>query len=225
LLEPINGPFLKHTQHGTHYAPTPGDSDFALYAQFAERAFAGQPLIAYPRKMKSMRDFWPTIRPRRQLLIKEVNPLATNFLLQRFAPRPIILLRHPAAVAESHARLGLIEDYEGFGQTYGDILARAIADAQGLNPVVAQYEYFAREPETAFTALFEQLQIRKPDRFEQLIADYCRNAGSRYYPTQVKRLSGNEVDKWKRLLPADEIAAVMRGYARSALPYYLDESI
>jgi len=40
------------------------------------------------------------------LVIKEVNPMALPWITVRFRPKIIFLVRHPAAVAASHFRLG-----------------------------------------------------------------------------------------------------------------------
>lgn len=80
-------------------APSP------IHRLAAARAFHGVPrfrgnTVPFPRRW-GMRT-----RPRKRVIIKEVNPLAAEWLIGTYRPRVILLTRHPAAVAASYHGLG-----------------------------------------------------------------------------------------------------------------------
>lgn len=77
------------------------------YQRFADMTFNGIPIfhkgiVIYPKQWSLLE------RKNRRLVIKEVNPLACDWLIQRYKPRVIFLVRHPVAVALSYLKLGWI---------------------------------------------------------------------------------------------------------------------
>ena len=77
------------------------------YKRFADVAFSGLPIfrrgiLRYPKQWSILE------RKHKRLVIKEVNPLACQWILQFYRPRMIFLVRHPAAVALSYSKLGWI---------------------------------------------------------------------------------------------------------------------
>lgn len=109
LREPISQPYLaRHKRRGVVFRLDRGPFPEG-YARSADTAFAGIPafgagVIKYPRQ-------WSLGgRRKRRVVVKEVNPLAVRWLLDRYRPRVIYLIRHPAAVAASFSRLGWISD-------------------------------------------------------------------------------------------------------------------
>ncbi len=104
LREPITQSYLATGKDITVFYVEP-DSPPEEYNTFAERAFNALPvfragIIKEPEK-------W-TLSKRRssRVVIKEVNPLALPWIIQRFKPKIIFLVRHPAAVASSYYKLG-----------------------------------------------------------------------------------------------------------------------
>ncbi len=77
------------------------------YQQFADMTFYGIP--KFQRDIVIKPKQWSLFeRKTRRLVIKEVNPLACDWLLQRYRPLVIFLVRHPAAVALSYLKLGWV---------------------------------------------------------------------------------------------------------------------
>ena len=149
------------------------------------------------------------------------NPLAADFFVHRYSPQVLVLLRHPAAVAESCRRMGWVGDgFEDFGYCYGNQLAQAI-DACG-GPAIL-YEEFAKDPLNQFRKLLSFLDLPCPNMFETSIREFSENPDEIRSPYEVRRMSLHETDKWKRNLTQTEIDAVRKGYMRSALDYYRED--
>jgi hypothetical protein len=128
LREPVTQPFLAGMPagHPSVFEVDP-DAPPEAYRRFAERAFAALP--AFPRGIVRSPRQWALGRRRaRRLVVKEVNPLALAWLVGAFRPRIIYLVRHPAAVAASFARMG----WTGAGLT-ARFTPRTVA-AAGIDP-------------------------------------------------------------------------------------------
>ncbi len=81
------------------------DAPQKSFQRFADTAFGGIP--AFPRNIVSKPAQWSLVNRRgRRVVIKEVNVLACEWLLKRYRPRVVFLVRHPAAVALSYLKLG-----------------------------------------------------------------------------------------------------------------------
>jgi hypothetical protein len=103
-------------QAETNFYVDPDDPP-AAYAASARAAFSGLPSFALPAERPTRIVRHPgqwSLRQRRQrrLVIKEINPFACEWLLKTYSPRVIYLVRHPAAVALSNARLGFMQGNE-----------------------------------------------------------------------------------------------------------------
>lgn len=226
MWEPVTIPFLAKTNKH-FYVPDEQDPDLGLFTQLSDQAFLGLPPKNCHRTIARMADFWNANRKNSHVFIKEINPRATAFYMTRYAPKLIVLLRHPAAVADSHERLGFIHnlaEFENFGYHYGMVLSEAIASATTDNSIVVEFEAFAEDPRAEFMRLFAWLGFRLPNDFEKIIEEYCHNPQQVAFPGQLKRVSRNEKDKWRKRLAPEKIEALMKGYFRSPLPHYRDEA-
>ncbi|MCK4387230.1 MAG: sulfotransferase [Dehalococcoidia bacterium] len=76
------------------------------YKRFADRAFCGLPTFPKWLVLRKPNQWSLFERHYRRLVIKEVKPLACGWLLKRYNPRVIFLVRHPMAVALSYLNLG-----------------------------------------------------------------------------------------------------------------------
>jgi hypothetical protein len=225
LWEPVTIPFLAKTDKH-FYKPHIEDSDFQLFSYLADRAFQGKPYWNCHRSIARVSEFWFTNRKKLQLLIKEINPRATRFYVERYNPKLILLLRHPAAVADSHERLGFLsslQEFEDFGFHYGEVLSEAVSCLVQENSIVVQFENFAEDPKSEFLRLFSWLGFRPPGDFESIIMEFCNNPIDVTFPGQLKRLSSAEKNKWRKRLSPEKIEALMTGFFRSSLQYYRDE--
>jgi hypothetical protein len=230
LREPITQGF-QHEFRG----PVPIDSIFDpekdattrnSFTRLADQAFAGIPPKGVADVIDSLDPFALRGRRLRTLLIKEVNPLAADFLVRRYAARIVLILRHPAAVADSFRRMGWLKDeFEAFGYEYGTHLAQAITASGKSSLTKILYEDLAGDPRAQFLQLFAELALRPPAKYETIIHEYCEEAKLATGPYEIRRSSQNEIHKWRHNLSAPQVSAVKNGYLRSALQYYREEGL
>lgn len=185
-----------------------------VYQDIADKTFAGIP-VAGEGCVRNLAPFAPLGRSRRHLLIKEVNPHAAAFFAERYAPMVLLLLRHPAAVAESFERMGwLKEGFEELGYHYGLSMANAARAILHLPHILIHYEDLAAAPESKFAELFGFLGVTPPPNFEGVIDLYCRQDGSDQ-PYETRRISAQQMDKWRTRLDRKSVDLVMAGVSRS----------
>jgi hypothetical protein len=180
----------------------------------------GRPPPAYARAAESVAlalpAFWPNVVPapapwrrlaerrQRRLVVKEVNPLALGWLIERWRPIVIYLVRHPAGVAASFAARGWLDDFgpEGFARRFdaarirsGEIAperyqgsvwreigaVQAIVLRLGLaalraapSHVVIRYEDLCADPRAVFERLCRFTGLAWDDRLEAAIAAQSR---------------------------------------------------
>jgi hypothetical protein len=223
LREPVNQPYLAGVVKETVVDPESSEAVLRTYARLADRAFAGALPWRAEDYIECIEDFALRRRRHKVLLIKEVNPLATGFYVRTYRPRVVMLLRHPAAVADSYERMGWLGgEFEEFGHRYGTHMARALATAAEAPIEVVRFEDLAIDPRGRFPALFARLGLRLPVDFESAVEELCEAGKGARGAYDLARSSRHEAFKWECSLGRDEVAAVMRGYLRSPLPYYRD---
>lgn len=221
LREPINQPCLKKLKQGTLYDPRKNEETLSVYRYYADLAFEGVPPGKKFEIIREAKQFSIFGRQRRRVLIKEVNPLAMKFLVVSYSPKVIILLRHPAAVADSFLRMGwLRKGLDEFGQAYGKNLHRAISCCDKEDIYIAKYETIAIDPNKGFKDLFRFIEVQVPKSFEALLKDYCYEGDDNENPYSIKRNSSHEVNKWRNNLSEEQISLLRYGYERSGLNYY-----
>jgi Sulfotransferase domain len=225
LREPVNQSYQNKFKADPIIDPASDETTLKWYTRFADRAFAGIPPRNVPDVIDSVKDFSPLQRRSKTLLLKEVNPLAADFFVRRYSPRVVLILRHPAAVADSFERIGWLDrTHEDFGYLYGTHLTQAMeASSRGWCMVVF-FEDLAIDPLNQYANLFSSLGLRLPAEFDRVVAEFCENQNYGSAPYEVRRLSRNEVNKWKTNLSQAQIDSVMKGYLRSPLEYYRAES-
>ncbi|MEP7357847.1 MAG: sulfotransferase, partial [Anaerolineales bacterium] len=157
LREPINQSCLVPAKRDALMA-VPAGAPPADFAAAAERSFGGWP--AFPGSIVTFPWQWRLReRHQRRLVIKEVIPRACAYFCQRFQPRLIFLVRHPAAVALSFVDRGWWSpqrsSWEELGARQGRIL-REVQDSLAGYPDsrVVLYEDLCLDPVTAFENLF-----------------------------------------------------------------------
>ncbi len=166
-----------------------------------------------------LEDFSLRSRGGKRLLIKEVNPLLARLLSGADGPKILFLVRHPASVADSYLRLGwLKQSWSEFGRQYGNDLAESIDSCESA--LVLHYEEFALDPEAKFADLFEQLSVRSPTDFDNVIQTHCYTEGAGNRPYETARISHDQVRKWRQSLDRTQIEALREGYFASNLPFY-----
>ncbi|MBI4769319.1 MAG: hypothetical protein HY784_02620 [Chloroflexi bacterium] len=87
---------------------------------------------------------------------------------------------------------------------------------------IVLYEQIAAAPVTEFKALFSFLGLRVPSDFEGVVRRFSETGGSDN-PYETRRISKEQIGKWKDNLSSASVSEVMRGYFRSDLQYYRDQ--
>jgi hypothetical protein len=197
--------------------PPPG------YVRLADLAFSGRPyfqplIVRYPHQWR----FWA--RPFRRVVIKEINLKAGPWLVERYKPRVIFLVRHPADVLLSHQRLGWwprgLQAAADFGTKHTAHLRRLLdaLDSHSDKQIIL-YETLCLQPVEQFKKLFEFAQLTWDPSIEQFVR--ARSAqGDRTQAYDTSRNSAQMIYTWRSQLPADEAQTLRTAYAHYDLPWY-----
>lgn len=199
LREPVNQSFLASGGTTTVF-DVDLDSPPEDYARFTERAFKGIPV--FPSGVVQSPKQWSLASRRgKVLVIKEVNPLALPWMLEKYRPRVIYLIRHPAAVASSYWSQGwcnaeeklsqlsarfmndpfmpwyeTINSASGFWQAHGvfqGAVLRVVDEALShyKDCRIERYEDICIDPEAKFLELLEFAGLSIDDSIRSRIAD------------------------------------------------------
>lgn len=219
LREPVTQTLLQKLKY-ERVIINPSDKSIKKeYTRLSDRAFAGAPPLYHV--MGNVTDFYPFARGRKHLLIKEVNPLASGFFSKRYNLKMIILLRHPAGIADSYIRMGWLKDnFEDFGYRYGMNMLNALRKNQNQTCKVINYEAMAENPFKKFLDLYDFMELEVPANYGNIIEKYCMKKNGEWKPYQSKRSSAKEIYKWKQNLDKNVIEEIKKGYLRSGLNYY-----
>lgn len=250
LREPIT--------QGLHVAGVPVQDAVAVdplslplaHRRIAAAVFAAVP--AFPASIVPQPAAW-SLRARRarRLVVKEINPLLLEHLLGRHRPRLVMLLRHPAAVALSYARLGWSSDAQSarLARYLADVglreCARPLEAATGFwarqgafqgaaQRVILQrlldradhrtvrYEDLCASPVEQFRALFDFAGLAWSGAMEAVIR--AHSAGGDEADTYgTRRDSRAMIDRWRTRVRAEDLAELRRTYEAFALPWYSSE--
>lgn len=220
------------------------------YAIAAGKVAAGLPdfrgtVVAHPEQ-------WALgTRTNRALIVKEVNPLAIEFMLERLQPRVIYLARHPVPVARSFFSQGwtdhLLKDRvsattlaglvpsesplrDSFWFNHGALHALAharVLDALGNGPThcVARYEDLCLDPLGGFERLFDfcRLPFDAPAR-ERVIRSVSSADSYRPGEYSLQRNSRAMIDSWRSSVAAGQIEEVRQGYFAMPTSLYAAEA-
>jgi hypothetical protein len=209
-----------HNYHALIY-PDRDLKTMLLTIRYADLAFSGLPAKGVKDLIFQPRVWDPGSNHRRRLLIKEVNPLAIEFYVKRYNPTVLILIRHPAAIADSFHRMGwLSQGWEAFAFEYGKRMKMVCTLSQNEHSRVLVYEKIITNPNDRISNLIQELHIRKPLDFDQIIEQYTRNKDDTYDPYQTKRNSIHEGDKWRNNLSGKIIEKLKTGYLKADFDYY-----
>lgn len=193
----------------------------------------------YPDVINNIDHFSLVQRQTRHLLIKEVNPKATGFYCQRYRPKIIFILRHPAAVALSFARQGWLESpdtqldtgdpdanrWEMFGYAYGSTIQYALNIIQSCcDREIILYENLILDPEEQFKRLFQSLNLDMPKDYKEILQYYCYSHDLLENNYQTRRMSKDIIYKWREELSNQEIASLRKGFTLSGAEFYSNDT-
>ncbi|MCU0285316.1 MAG: sulfotransferase domain-containing protein [Acidobacteria bacterium] len=218
------------------------------YQHFGHLAFSGLP--AFPGTVVIFPNQWGlTARKNKRLVIKEVNPLAFEWILPKYKPRIILLVRHPAAVALSWKRLGWIPTKEDLlystgrllngslsrwkenimsaanfwelqGALQGAVLRKALdCVANHDDARIIIYEKLCASYRDTFHELFRFSQLQWDNHIEELIAAKSSGDDS-VNPYGTMRNSKKMPNAWKDKIPAAELDNLRKYFSAFNLPFY-----
>ncbi|MEO8355905.1 MAG: sulfotransferase domain-containing protein [Chloroflexota bacterium] len=238
LREPITQQYM--FIQGGKFALADVDNDpsaFSIYRQLSDPAFQGIP-PRHAQTVHNLQDFFYSQRTKKRLIIKEVNPRATRFYCERYKPKVLLLLRHPAAVALSFYQLGWIDspdvqidtgnptdnEWRRFGYTYGTLMHNSIETLKEYgNHEIVIYRNLAADPQNGFRKLFNALDLEVPANYDDVIRKYCYSSKTIQERGEVERTSSNMIFKWRNELSQQQVSDLQSGFMRSKLEYYRDE--
>lgn len=226
--------------------------DHRGYDRFLSLAFRGIPrfhesVVLFPEQWSA------AARRGRRVVVKEVNPLALDVMVERFRPRVVYLLRHPVAVARSYevlgwsgtrkfhsrftpATLARLEQrfqlpYDGSSWEQSGAL-QAIAQhltlaslAAAAEHTVVRYEDLCADPMAEFARLFEFCELPFSATVRDAIARSTRSDGP-YRPggSDIARDTREMIDRWRHEVEPAHIAEVRRGYLANQPTFYRDDA-
>ena len=226
LREPITQSDHLFHDLGTVFAIDRPDLD-ERYHQLARKAYAGWPDFD-PGIVRFSNQWALAERGSRRVVIKEVNPRACGWHVQHYAPRVVLLVRHPAAVALSWQRKGWLGGDPGSWAMNGEHQGRALREALDVllaYPAhrVACFEDLCADPVTAFKSLFEFASLTWEVGAEQFIAERsCGDDGRN--PWNTSRNSREMIDGWRTQALQANVTALGESFRAFGLPWYRDES-
>jgi hypothetical protein len=216
------------------------------YLQACAKVTAGIP--DFQEDIAPYRSQWNLrSRPRRTLILKEVNPLAIDFLLQTLRPRVVYLVRHPVAVAHSYFVQGWPADrlsegtLEQFGLRQGPDadsfwLNLGVLHAYANHRVLAalnshadwrlvRYEDLCLNPMNEFEELFRfcGLQFDAASR-EKLAKSVSPTETYRPGEYSLQRNSQAMPDLWRSLVDAAQRDEVRKGFLMMPPTVYTADS-
>lgn len=250
LREPITQSYMVRAgSHSASFFEVPIDGpDRAGYAKFARAAFSGVP--SFPRSIIKYPNQWSlSLRAEKRIVVKEVNPLAIEWISRVYQPRIILLIRHPAAVANSFFKLNWsdpkFEDrfsretldrelperrhipssfWAQHGILQGLVLRLALRAFNTCKDfIVVRYEDLCDEPLSTFRRLYDFAELLwNVDIEDQILARSSTGGTADPGPYDVYRNSKVEAEKWKWEMSREAIEEVRTAYLSLNPSYYLD---
>jgi hypothetical protein len=243
LREPITQTYL-HSKESNGPRLSVFEVDSAdppkCYSQAADLAFAGIPAFG-ASIVTTPRQWSPFSRRIKRLVIKEVNPLALTWLIERYRPRVVYLLRHPAAVASSFQRMGwtmgalqqrLQSDtttvpstgsfWADQGSLQAIVLRRALHCLRSYPDFqIVQYEDLCTDPLKVFKDLYDFSGLSWSDEIARNIdsmshAESSKDSGE----YGLHRDSRSMIEKWRSAVSEHDLAEIRQTYLLNKPEYY-----
>jgi hypothetical protein len=201
-----------------------------IYKKAADLAFSGIP--AFPRRIVKKPEQWSIVqRTHRRVIIKEVNPLALSWYLQKYRPRIIFLVRHPAAVALSYWYLGWrgkhVSNRDEFfidhGHFQGRVLQTAMKSLGSYNDYkIVLYEDICDRPVSIFEYLFDFAGFTWDRQMVEFTIQHT-TAGDRSIHWSTYRDSKSMIRAWDGKISQEELNYLRASFWEYDLPWYKSE--
>jgi hypothetical protein len=252
LREPLNQSYLD--RHGSKVETALFEFGMCLdkptYERCADLTFRGIPrfnrsIVQYPEQWRLAE------RRRRQVVVKEVNPLTIDMLWERHRPRIVFLVRHPVPVVRSSGVLGWTSDrfrtgflpetvaqlrqeyvipattepWEQGGAFHAIVQNRVMALLSGTDHTVVRFEDVCADPLAEFTRLFDFCGLPLSPALRREIVRSSQSEAD-YAPGRYDtvRNSDDIKDRWKREVDPDDIGRLRHSYFANRPIFYTDEA-
>ena len=152
----------------------------------------------------------------RRLVIKEVNPRGCLWFIERYQPRVVFLVRHPAAVCYSSECQGWL------GSTPDDWRHRGFEDSESLQIALTALKGYSDHQ----VVFYETLCERPVDEFRRLY-DFAGLTWSTEVAEKVLRYSVESKerrDAWRRDADPERVAALRESFQSAGLEWYSGEA-
>ena len=203
--------------------------DTPVWRDAARDAFRGLP--RYRRRIVVDPAQWRLrVRRGRRVVVKEVTPSALPWLQERFAPRVVFLVRHPAAVASSVRALGwnAVEDatemawWAGEADRQARVLGACLDRLTGRDDAtLVRYEDLCTTPVEGFRELHAFARLPWTEAAAAgVLAETTSEESYEVGGFDLQRDSRRMVDRWKQLLTAEQRRVMAQAWLAHDLPLY-----
>lgn len=210
--------------------------------ELAERALRGEPVF-HADVVRFPRQWTLASRTRRRPVVKEANPLLAGPLIAGFSPKIVLVVRHPAAVAESWRRLALALPPDGgggpprtassdaeFWANIGTLQARIHREAEAAlrahpDHAVVHYEQLCADPVVEFQRLYRFCGLTWTAGIEAWVRRLSEAPDPdtrRRVPYGIRRASGRMAAAWRSEVTAADLAVLRAAYLDVNPPFYRD---
>ena len=230
LREPMNQLHLKSGGEET-LIEFSADEVPQAYEEAARRIADADPHFPQGLGVVKNRRRWRMKRSREaRVVVKEVNPLAIDWMLERLQPRLIFVVRHPAAVALSFVKLGWWggeageererHDWTKYGARLAEVLNRSVDSIERWrDSQVVQYEELCLSPVDGFRDLFDFAGLSWSEALEQEVL--TRSVGGDRANTYSTSRDSREVSTaWRSEITEDALRDLRTGWDQHRLPWY-----
>jgi hypothetical protein len=250
LKEPLKKTYMPLIGTGPSFFEFQVCKEKKVYEQSALDAFRGIPrfhksIVSYPSQWSYFK------RNKKRIIIKEVNPLALNWIIESYHPRIIYLLRHPVPVANSFFVQGWTGEqfrnrfsesslsylkkrfsipyngdfWEQSGALQAIIQVLTMEILQSVKDYIAiHYEDVCGSPFETFKQIFDFCEIKFNADILQKI-EHTTNSKASYNPGKydIARNSNKMPGIWKSEQKKEEVDLVRKGYFMNQPIFYKED--
>ncbi|WP_448250484.1 sulfotransferase domain-containing protein [Thalassotalea agariperforans] len=220
------------------------------YLDLIETTFTKHPNFTSSVIAKPKQWFSNTLNKKR--VIKEVNPLILEYILDKYKPKVIYLYRHPAAIANSHYASGWARDafegkfspdqrrqfdenyntasvsgfWESFGKFQGiqqKLVCQTLKDYD--DKLLVSYEKLCENPKEEFEKIFKFSELPLTSAIEQDISASTRanNKTYRAGTYDTQRNSKAMIKKWITQVDTADLEKLKAAYLSTNPEFYKNE--
>jgi hypothetical protein len=254
LREPITRTFLLKNPQGQSaftIASIESEKKRSEYKKTIDIAFLKHPnftssVIAKPKQ-------WFSNTPNKKRVIKEVNPLILEYILDKYAPKVIYLYRHPAAIANSHYASGWARDafegkfsaeqrrqfdenyntatvsdfWESFGKFQGiqqNLVCQKLEDYD--DKLLVCYEQLCENPKEEFETIFQFSGLPFTNAIKKDISasTQANKEAYRAGTYDTQRNSKTMIKKWITQVDTADLEKLKTAYLSTNPEFYKNES-